>query len=104
MVAAFDEVLGSVNWLLGSSAVTARLETNFAKPVPVDTLVVMSARIDHVDGRKVHLKGRAETESGDTLATADGLFIRVPMAHFREHGRAQDIQDAVDAGEEIWLH
>jgi acyl-coenzyme A thioesterase PaaI-like protein len=85
--AAFDEVLGALNWLLLVPAVTGRLETNFRQPVPVGTEVVIDATIESVSGRKVWCSGIGRVPDGSVAGNARGLFIQVPMEHFERHGR-----------------
>ena len=51
--AAIDEVLGSLNWLLGKPAVTGRLECEFIKPVPVGSVLHIHAEIVGTQRRKV---------------------------------------------------
>ncbi|WP_337136556.1 PaaI family thioesterase, partial [Staphylococcus aureus] len=47
LACAFDEALGSaVGHLLRRPAVTAKLETDFLRPVPVGTTLVIDAHID----------------------------------------------------------
>lgn len=102
--AGFDEVLGGVNWLLSAPAVTARLETDFRRPVPVDSEVVIRAHVDRVDGRKVYVQASALIEGQDEeVAAARGLFIRVPPEHFAEHGRAEDVAAVIARGSKPWL-
>lgn len=54
LATALDETLGSLNWLLRTIAVTGRLETDFVRPVPVDTVLHLDARITAVHGRKIY--------------------------------------------------
>jgi acyl-coenzyme A thioesterase PaaI-like protein len=90
LAAAFDEVLGALNWLLLTPAVTGRLETDFRCPVPVGADVEIEASVDSVQGRKVWCSGTARLPDGTTAAEARGLFIQVPLEHFRRHaGRSQ---------------
>ena len=100
LTAAIDEALGALNWLLMAPAVTARLETNFVRPVPVGSELVLDARIVGVEGRKVYTAaiGRLGAE-GPIAVTASGLFIQVQPGHFRQHGRSQEVQAAIAAGE-----
>lgn len=95
LTAAVDETLGALNWLLMAPAVTARLETNFVRPVPVGSVLELSARIVGVEGRKVYTAaiGRLGAD-GPVAVTASGLFIQVPLLHFRTHGRAEDVAAA----------
>ena len=45
---AFDEALGKLMWLLRSPAVTARLETDFIRPVPLGTTLFITAEITQI--------------------------------------------------------
>jgi len=98
LAAAFDEVLGGLNWLVGVPAVTARLETDFRKPVPVGTTVEIEARIVGISGRKVYGEAKAYIDgAGDerVLAVeAAALFIQVPLEHFTTHGHPEFVARA----------
>ncbi len=96
LATAFDEVLGSLNWLLQAPAVTARLETNFKKPVQVGKVLHVDAQIIGQQGRKVFAQaiGHLDGPQGEVAATADALFIQVPLEHFRDHGRKEDVERA----------
>jgi acyl-coenzyme A thioesterase PaaI-like protein len=100
LTAAIDEALGALNWLLMAPAVTARLETNFVRPVPVGSLLVLDARIVGVSGRKVYTAavGRLGAD-GPIAVTASGLFIQVQLGHFRQHGRPVEVEAAIAAGD-----
>lgn len=87
VAAAFDELLGALNWLLLIPAVTGRLEVDFRKPVPVGRALSMAARIDEVSGRKIWTSGEGTFADGTLAAQARGLFIQVPVEHFTKHGR-----------------
>ena len=51
---AFDEALGKLMWLLRAPAVTARLETDFIKPVPMGSKLFITAEITGQVNRKVY--------------------------------------------------
>lgn len=100
LTAAVDEALGALNWLLMRPAVTARLETNFVRPVPVGSSLALDARIVAVDGRKVYTAAVGRLGPGGPVAvTASGLFIQVEVGHFRQHGRAQEVAAAIAGGD-----
>ncbi|MCH9718669.1 MAG: PaaI family thioesterase [Actinomycetia bacterium] len=86
LAAAFDEVLGALSWLLQTPAVTARLETDFRRPVPVGSRVLMMADVESQDGRKTWRRAVARSTDGVELASARALFLQVPADHFRRHG------------------
>ena len=96
LAAAFDEALGSLNWLLRSPAVTARLETDFVRPVPVDSTLYIHAEVVAVSGRKVYTRaeGRLGSPHGPVAVTASALFLAVGLEHFTRHGRPADVEAA----------
>lgn len=100
LAAAMDETLGALNWLLMSPAVTARLETDFVRPVPVGSVLLLDARITGVQGRKVFTAAVARLgTAGPVVLRASALFVQVQPGHFREHGRAQEVAHAVATGD-----
>jgi len=86
LAAAFDEVLGALSWLLQTPAVTARLETDFRRPVPVGSRVTITAAVESQEGRKTWRRAVAHATDGTELASARGLFLQVPPDHFQRHG------------------
>jgi acyl-coenzyme A thioesterase PaaI-like protein len=99
---AFDEALGKLMWLLRAPAVTARLETDFLRPVPIGTTLHISARITGQLGRKVYseAQGRLNGPDGDIAVRAASLFVIVPMTHFMENA-PQEYIDAIKANPEL---
>lgn len=98
LAAAFDEVLGALNWIVGAPAVTARLETDFRAPVPVGSHVQIVARVEGVKGRKVFGSAQAHIVREDAepvlAAQAAALFIQVPIEHFTKHGNPEYVASA----------
>jgi acyl-coenzyme A thioesterase PaaI-like protein len=92
---AFDEALGALNWLLLVPAVTARLEVDFRRPVPVGSVLHIDARITGVLGRKVYTQAVGRLgDQGPVALTASALFLQVPLQHFIDNGREQDVAAA----------
>ena len=91
---AFDEALGKLMWLLRAPAVTARLETDFLKPVPIGTKLHISARITGQVNRKVYseAEGRLGGPDGEIAVRAAALFVIVPMKHFLENAPIDYLQ------------
>ena len=87
---AFDEALGKLMWLLRAPAVTARLETDFLKPVPIGTVLHITAQITGQVNRKVYSEavGRLNGPDGEIAVRAAALFVIVPMKHFLENAPA----------------
>ena len=81
---AFDEALGKLMWLLRSPAVTARLETDFIRPVPLGTTLFITAEITGQVNRKVYSAaiGRLGSPDGEIAVRAAALYVIVPMSHF----------------------
>lgn len=97
LTTALDETLGSLNWLLRVIAVTGRLETDFVRPVPVDTVLHLDAEIAAVHGRKIYSRatGRIGGPDGPVAVRAEALFIEVKVDHFIENGRPAEIEAAM---------
>ena len=72
-----DEVMGSLNRMLGRQAFTARLSVNLRAPAPIDTEVTFRSWVDNVDGRKITLLCEGSGPDGLFL-DAEGLFIARP--------------------------
>ena len=98
LTAALDELLGSLNWLLRTIAVTGRLETDFVRPVPIGATLHLEGRVKAVEGRKVYstATGRIGGPDGPVAVRADALFIEVGVEHFADHGRAEEIRAVRD--------
>lgn len=94
LTAAFDECLGSVPALVTRACVTARLETDFRRPIPVGTTLWLRARLDGVSGRKyfVSAEARIDAEDGPLAGTARALFVQVGLEHFLRHSRPEDLE------------
>jgi acyl-coenzyme A thioesterase PaaI-like protein len=93
LAAAFDEALGAVTWLLRRPVVTAHLETDYRAPVPVGSVMHIDASCDAVAGRKVYSSavGRLGSAEGPVAVQARAVFVVVPLEHFRQHGRPEDL-------------
>jgi len=98
LAAAFDEVLGSVSWMLRIPAVTGRLETDFVKPVPVGRIVHFRAWCVGQAGRKLYHRAEARLDSAEGLlvARSAALFVAVGLEHFVTNGRSEDVQAVLD--------
>ncbi|MEV7321440.1 PaaI family thioesterase [Streptomyces sp. NPDC093970] len=98
LASALDETLGSLNWLLRKIAVTGRLETDFVRPVPVGSTLHVSAEVAAVAGRKIYstATGRLDGPDGPVAVRAEALFVEVPVEHFVDHGREEEIKAAMN--------
>jgi acyl-coenzyme A thioesterase PaaI-like protein len=95
LAAAFDETLGSLAVLLRVPAVTAKLETDFRRPVPVGSTLHISATVDGVAGRKIYESalGRLDAPDGPVAVAARALFVTVGMEHFLRHGHPEKVRE-----------
>jgi acyl-coenzyme A thioesterase PaaI-like protein len=98
---AFDEALGALAWLVRLPAVTARLETDYRRPVPVGTTLHITARVDGMKGRRLYVsaEGRSGQPAGPVAVRARAVFAIVPLEHFRTFGRAEDVAAALARSE-----
>jgi acyl-coenzyme A thioesterase PaaI-like protein len=103
LTAAFDECLGSVPALVTRACVTARLETDFRRPIPVGSTLWLRARLDGVVGRKyfVSAEARIDAEDGPLAGTARALFVQVGVEHFLRHSRPEDLEALGASPEQI---
>lgn len=95
LACAFDEALGSaVGHLLRTPVVTARLETDFRRPVPVGSTLHIVTTLDGVAGRKLYVSGRGHLDStdGPLAVEAHALFVTVGVEHFVEHGDVAELR------------
>ncbi|MGH8776195.1 MAG: PaaI family thioesterase [Jiangellaceae bacterium] len=94
---AFDEVLGSLIWLVAMPAVTGHLETDFRRPVPVGTTLHITAQVDGWSGRRLYVSavGRSDDPGGPVAVRAKAVFVIVSGEHFRIHGRREDVDAAL---------
>jgi len=81
VAAAFDEVLGFAQSLPGRPGMTGRLTIAYRSPTPLHQPLELRARVDRVDGRKIHTSAELRHE-GRLCAEAEGLFISVDPAVF----------------------
>jgi acyl-coenzyme A thioesterase PaaI-like protein len=91
---AFDEALGKLMWLLRAPAVTARLETDFLKPVPMGSTLYITAEITGQVSRKVYCSavGRLNSPDGEIVVRAAALYVIVPMSHFLQNAPADYLE------------
>lgn len=102
LMTAFDDSLGTAHTQVVRAAVTARMETDFRRPVPIGTTLWLRCRVDAVVGRKVYTSGVAclDALDGPVVGTARALFLTVGKEHFLRHGRPEDLE-AVGAPREM---
>ena len=81
VAAAFDDVTGFVIGMIHEPAFTGELTVRYVAPVPVDETLVMRARLDGRERRKLFIS--AEAHAGEKLvATCRAIYITVDRARF----------------------
>lgn len=74
VAAVFDEFLGTSQILSGKTGMTGYLTTRYHSPTPLNQQLLMTARVDKVEDKKVTMVG--ELHAGERLcASCEGLFI-----------------------------
>jgi acyl-coenzyme A thioesterase PaaI-like protein len=84
VAAAMDEAMGFLLWQLGTLAVTAHLEVDFRRPVPMGSRLALEGQVERVEGRKIHARMTARIDD-DVVAESKALFIKVGAGHFAPH-------------------
>jgi acyl-CoA thioesterase FadM len=69
-----------------SPAVTAHLEIDYRRPLPVGSRLELEGRVDRTDGRKIYasMEGRVE---GQVVVEAKALYLKVGVEHFIPHAQ-----------------
>jgi acyl-coenzyme A thioesterase PaaI-like protein len=75
MAATLDEAMGAAAWMNNHHCVAATITISFLAMLPIDTETIVEARIDRVEGRKVHLSSTLADPSGRIVAQGTSLFI-----------------------------
>jgi acyl-coenzyme A thioesterase PaaI-like protein len=75
VASALDEAMGGAAWAAGYPVVAARITIDFREMVPIGVEATIEARIERVDGRKIHTRGRLLATDGKVYADGEGLFI-----------------------------
>jgi uncharacterized protein (TIGR00369 family) len=82
--AVLDEAMGWAMYAAGAWAVTARMEVRYRRPLPLDEEVVVTAAVTRNRGKRLEAEASIETTSGEILAEASGLFLRMPEDRERQ--------------------
>jgi acyl-coenzyme A thioesterase PaaI-like protein len=69
-----DELMGTVNRMLGQRAYTARLAIDYRAPAPIDVELTFRAWLHDQEGRKVILRADGRSDAG-LFVEAEGLFV-----------------------------
>ena len=81
VAAALDEACGLLATWYAFPTVTARMFVRFRAPVPINTELLVTARLAGERGRRLHVDGEI-TDGDEQLAEARAAFLHVPLEHF----------------------
>jgi len=84
-----DEAMGKLSRLADESAVTAEMNIDYRKPVPVDKAIVVEGWQEEEKGRNRFRVAEIRDLQGNLLARGKGRFVIVKQAHFTEAQSAQ---------------
>ena len=89
VAAALDEAVGLLATWYAFPSVTARIFVRYRKPVPINTELLLTARLADASGRRLHVDG-ALTDGDEALAECRAALLQVPLEHFLQtpEGRA----------------
>jgi uncharacterized protein (TIGR00369 family) len=75
--AVLDEAMGWAMYAAGAWAMTARMEVRYRRPLPLGEELKVTAQVTRDRGRRLETEARLQTASGEVLAEATGLFLRM---------------------------
>src|SRR2546425_13222340 len=81
--AVLDEAMGWAMYAAGAWAMTARMEVRYRRPLALGEELVVTSEVTHDRGRRLEAEAEIRTLSGELLAQASGLFLRVPAGRAR---------------------
>ena len=87
MAATLDEAMGAAAWMNNHPCVAATITISFLAMLPIETETIVEARIDRVEGRKIHLSSTLTDPSGRVVAQGTSLFIVLKDEQRRARGR-----------------
>ncbi|HEY0416829.1 MAG TPA: PaaI family thioesterase [Gaiellaceae bacterium] len=87
--AALDEAAGLLATWYAFPTVTARIFVRYRRPVPINTELLLTARLVDARGRRLHVDAQL-TDGDETLAECRAALLHVPLEHFLQtpEGRA----------------
>lgn len=86
---ALDEAVGLLATWHSFPCVTARMFVRYRKPVPINTELLIKARLTDANGRRLHVDAQI-TGGDEPLAECKASLLHVPLEHFLQtpEGRA----------------
>lgn len=82
IAAFFDDLIGFVSMAHQRPAVTAKLEVNYLRPIPLGVSIRGEAWLSGLDGRKLWAEAVGVGDDGTRYVEVAGLFLQVGLEHF----------------------
>jgi acyl-coenzyme A thioesterase PaaI-like protein len=79
-----DEAMGKLSRIADERAVTAEMNVEYRKPVPIDKTIVVEGWQEEEKGRNRFRVAEIRDSHGNLLARGKGRFVIVNHAHFTE--------------------
>ena len=86
-----DEAMGKLSRLAEEKAVTAEMNIEYRKPVPVDKEIVVEGWQEEEKGRNRFRVAEIRDSQGNLLVRGKGRFVVVTPAHFTEANATKPI-------------
>jgi acyl-coenzyme A thioesterase PaaI-like protein len=77
-----DEAMGKLSRIADEKAVTAEMDIEYRKPVPVDQPIVVEGWQEEEKGRNRFRVAEIRDQQGNLLARGKGRFVLVDASHF----------------------
>ena len=85
VITVLDDMVGMLLYVVGEMAVTRKLNTDFFAPVLLHKPYLVGADLVSRTGRRLEVRAELREETTQKLvASADGLFVVVTLAHFTD--------------------
>src|SRR5438445_13672223 len=75
--AVLDEAMGWAMYAAGAWAMTALMEVKYRRPLPIGEPLAVQAEVVRERGRWLEAEAAIRAQTGEMLAQAKGLFVRV---------------------------
>ncbi|MUM16902.1 PaaI family thioesterase [Mycobacterium sp. CBMA271] len=84
LAAIFDELQGFTGMMTQMAAVTAHLEIDYRKPIPIGATVDLTCTVHGKAGRKLYTSAVAKIDD-ELVASSQGIFVVIdPDQHYGE--------------------
>ena len=85
---ALDEAVGLLATWFAFPSVTARMFVRYRKPVPINTELLIAAKLVESNGRRLKIDAQI-TDGDEALAECKAALLHVPLEHFLQTPEGQ---------------